>query len=142
MSSRSSSFRLSRRNLLRGLGAGTALLYPFASLRSSMAQTMAAGGNLLIFYTPNGHKRSLNINNVDTLCFDAAPATTGMTLGKSLTPLQPYMSDIAVVKGLCLKTPTFIASHQDICRILTCQGMPGVTSSRTTRPSSPISSEI
>jgi hypothetical protein len=92
-----------------------------------MAQTVAAGGNLLIFYTPNGHKRSLNVNNVNTVCFDATPAATGMTLGTSLTPLQPYMSDIAVVKGLCLKTPTFIASHQDICRILTCQGMPGLT---------------
>ena len=39
-------------------------------------------------------------------------------------PLQPFQSDVAVIKGLNLKTPTFIASHQDICRILTCWGAP------------------
>lgn len=125
MSRKSSNVRFSRRGLLRGLGAGAALLSPFASLRSSMAQNAAAGGNLLIFFTPNGHKRALTVNNKTTLCFDAVKAGTGMTLGTSLQPLQPYQSDIAVVKGLCLKSPTFIASHQDICRILTCQPMPG-----------------
>jgi hypothetical protein len=110
---------------MRGLGAGAALLSPFASLRSSMAQTAAAGGNLLIFFTPNGHKRSLAVNKVNTVCFDATKNGTGMTLGTSLMPLVPHQNDIAVIKGLNLKTPTFIASHQDICRILTCQGMPG-----------------
>ncbi len=125
MSNDASRVRFSRRNVLRGLGAGAALLSPFASLRSSMAQTAAAGGNLLIFFTPNGHKRSLVANGKTTLCFDAVGSASGMTLGSSLMPLRPYQSDIAVVKGLCLKTPTFIASHQDICRILTCQGMPG-----------------
>ena len=127
MNHKSSNIRFSRRGLLRGLGAGAALLSPFASLRSSMAQTAAAGGNLLIFFTPNGHKRSLNVNNKPVLCFDAVKAAPGMTLGTSLMPLQTYQSDIAVVKGLCLKSPTFIASHQDICRVLTCQGMPGGT---------------
>ena len=39
-------------------------------------------------------------------------------------PLQPFQSDVVVIKGLNLKTPTFIASHQDICRILTCWGAP------------------
>ena len=84
----------------------------------------APAGNLLIFHTPNGHKRSLLVDNQKTLCFDAATDAGGMTLGRSLMPLQPFQSDIAVIKGLNLKTPTFIASHQDICRILTCWGAP------------------
>lgn len=113
--------RISRRRLLRGIGAGAALLSPFARLRSSMAQDPAGGGNLLIFFTPNGHKRSLN----NRVCFDATGAGAQMTLGDSLQPLAPLQSNVAVIKGLNLKTPTFIASHQDICRILTCQGMPG-----------------
>jgi hypothetical protein len=114
--------RFSRRGLLRGLGAG-ALLAPLVRNRAARAQA-APAGNLLIFYTPNGHKRSLAVGAQSTLCFDAAKATTGMTLGRSLMPLQPFQSDIAVIKGLNLKTPTFITSHQDICRILTCWGAP------------------
>src|SRR5439155_10373699 len=50
----------------------------------------------------------------------------------SLQPLQPFMSDIAVIKGLNLKTNTYIASHQDVCRILTCQNAPGGQSKETT----------
>jgi hypothetical protein len=115
--------RFSRRSLLRGLGAGTALLAPFVRHRVSTAQA-APPGNLLIFHTPNGHKRGLVVDNQNTLCFDAASATGGLTLGTSLMPLQPFQGDIAVIKGLNLKTPTFIASHQDICRILTCRAAP------------------
>jgi hypothetical protein len=118
-----SAARFPRRALLRGLGAGAALLGPFLRHRSTLAQA-APAGNLLIFFTPNGHKRSLAVNGTNTMCFDATSAAGGMTLGASLAPLQPYMSDIAVVKGLNLKTPTFIASHQDICRILTCASAP------------------
>jgi hypothetical protein len=113
----------SRRSLLRGLGAGTVMLSPLVDRHAAMAQA-APPGNLLIFYTPNGHKRSLVVNNQSTPCFDAASAPGGMTLGRSLTPLQPFQSDVAVIKGLNLKTPTFISSHQDICRILTCWGAP------------------
>jgi hypothetical protein len=116
--------RFPRRTLLRGLGAGAALLGPFLRDRSSLAQAGPAG-NLLIFFTPNGHKRSLAMNGANTPCFDAASAADGsMTLGTSLKPLQPFASDVAIVKGLNLKTPTFIASHQDICRILTCVNAP------------------
>jgi hypothetical protein len=112
--------RFSRRTLLRSLGASTALFSPFARPRAATAQS-APPGNLLIFYTPNGHKRRL----VDgTLCFDAAAAPGGLTLGTSLQPLSPFQRDVAVIKGLNLKTPTFIASHQDICRILTCCSAP------------------
>jgi Protein of unknown function (DUF1552) len=115
--------RFSRRSLLRGLGAGTALLEPFLRQRAAMAQA-APPGNLLIFYTPNGHKRRLVVDGLETLAFDAASVAGGLALGQSLMPLQPFQNDVAVIRGLNLKTPTFITSHQDICRILTCWGAP------------------
>jgi hypothetical protein len=115
--------RFSRRSLLRGLGAGAALLAPLARQRASIAQ-QAPAGNLIIFYTPNGHKRSLLVNNQRTPAFDATSTAGSLTLGSALTPLQPFLNDVAVIKGLNLKTPTFIASHQDVCRILTCWSAP------------------
>ena len=126
MSSKPTRMRFSRRSLLRGLGAGAALFGPFLQYRSSMAQSTSGlpAGNLIIFFTPNGHKRALTTNGITMPAFDAVAGTTGMTLGTSLTPLQGHVNDITVVKGLCLKTPTFIASHQDNCRILTCMGAP------------------
>jgi hypothetical protein len=121
--SRKSTMRFPRRTLLKGLGAGAALFGPFLQHRSSMAQA-APAGNLLIFFTPNGHKRALTVNGVTTPCFDATGSATSLTLGSALTPLAPFQSDVAVVKGLSLKTPTFIASHQDNCRLLTCVSAP------------------
>jgi len=119
----SGSSRFSRRHLLRGLGAGTVLLSPFLKYRSAMAQT-APAGNLLIFYTPNGHLREQ---------FGAAGPDAGssFTLLPSLAALQPYQDDITIIKGLCSKTPTNIASHQDIVRILTCCNVPGGQSAET-----------
>jgi len=115
--------RFSRRSLLRGLGAGAALA-PFARQRAALAQA-APQGNVVIFYTPNGHKTNLTFNDsTSTLCFGATSAPGGLTFGTSLAPLQPFQRDVAVIKGLNLKTPTFIASAQDICRILTCVGAP------------------
>jgi hypothetical protein len=114
----------SRRSLLSGLGAGAALLGPFLRHRSALAAP-AQSGNLLVFFTPNGHKRNRAGSGPATMAFDAASTATGMTLGSSLAPLMPFVNDISVIKGLNLKTPTFIASHQDICRILTCQNAPG-----------------
>ena len=122
--SRKSVMRFPRRSLLKGLGAGAALLGPFLKHRSSMAQTATPAANLLIWYTPNGHKRALTTNGVTTPCFDATGSSSSLNLGTALMPLQPYTSDIAVVRGLNSKTPTFIASHQDNCRILTCVGAP------------------
>jgi hypothetical protein len=116
--------RFPRRTLLKGLGAGAALLGPFLKHRSSMAQTATPAGNLLIFYTPNGHKRMLTVNGVNQPAFDATGSSSSLTLGSAMTPLQPFVNDIAVIKGLNSKTPTFIASHQDNCRILTCVGAP------------------
>jgi hypothetical protein len=100
----------SRRNLLRGLGAGAVLLSPFVRHRSSMAQS-AAAGNVLIFFTPNGHIKEE---------FEADGSGASFTLKKSLAPLEAYKSDLAVIRGLSLKTPTEINSHDDICRIMTC----------------------
>jgi hypothetical protein len=116
--------RFSRRSLLRGLGAGTALLAPFVRHRAATAQAAPAPGNLIIFYTPNGHKRRLVTTEQNILAFDAAAVPGSIAFGKSLLPLLPFQSDVAVIRGLNLKTPTFIASHQDICRILTCWGAP------------------
>src|SRR5882757_406192 len=107
-SSSRSRARFSRRSLLRGLGAGAALLGPFLRHSSSQAAAATPSGNLLIFFTPNGHKRSLTANGTTTTCFDATANGTSMTLGTSLTPLQPYLSDVSVIKGLNLKTPTYI----------------------------------
>ncbi|HVZ74607.1 MAG TPA: DUF1552 domain-containing protein [Polyangia bacterium] len=111
---------ISRRRLLKGLGAGAALA-PFLSERSLTAA--APAGNLIIFHTPNGHKRRLD-SDPTALAFDATTAAGALSFGQSLRPLQPFQSDVAVVRGLNLKTPTFIASHQDICRILTCRANP------------------
>jgi hypothetical protein len=117
--------RFSRRSLLRGLGAGTAMLAPFVRHRASLAAPSGPPGNLIIFYTPNGHKRKLVVDsNQSSLAFDASPLAGGLALGRSLVPLNPFQRDIAVIKGLNLKTSTFIASHQDICRILTCWNAP------------------
>jgi hypothetical protein len=127
MSSKPTRMRFSRRSLLRGLGAGAALFGPFLRHRSSMAQSSGAGtpaGNLLIFFTPNGHKRALTTNGATVPCFDATGSESSLTLGTALTPLQPFVNDVSIIKGLNLKTPTFIASHQDICRILTCASAP------------------
>jgi hypothetical protein len=99
-----------RRNLLRGIGAGSLLLLPFLRNRSSLAQSNVAG-NLLIFFTPNGHIKDE---------FDASGAGDTFTLKKSLAPLEDYKSDLAVIRGLTLKTPTVANSHDDICRITTC----------------------
>jgi hypothetical protein len=45
-----------------------------------------------------------------------------MTFNPSLAVLEPHKADITVIKGLCLKSTTKIATHQDIVRILTCTG--------------------
>jgi hypothetical protein len=121
---------LARRRLLGGLGAGAPLLASFLRHTSAFAQT-APAGNLLVFFTPNGHKRSLNVNGASTPCFDASGSGPSFTLGSSLAALAPFQADVAVIKGLTLKSPTFIASHQDICRILTCQNAPGGQSKET-----------
>jgi len=105
---------LSRRRLLRGLGAGALLLSPFARTRGALAQA-GQSGNLLIFFTPNGHYRQQ---------FGAATPGPNFTLLPSLAPLEPHRADIAVVRGLSLRSPTVIRSHEDITRILTCVSGP------------------
>ncbi|HEY0711391.1 MAG TPA: DUF1552 domain-containing protein, partial [Polyangia bacterium] len=101
---------LSRRRLLRGMGAAGLLLSPFVRLRSSLAAA-ADSGNLLIFFTPNGHYRQ---------SFGAETPGTGFSFLPSLAPLEPVKSDVTVIKGLSLRSPTSIRSHEDVCRILTC----------------------
>jgi hypothetical protein len=100
----------SRRTLLRGLGAGVVLLSPFVKHRMSLAQA-APAGNVLIWFTPNGHIKDE---------FDASGQDASFTLKKSLAPLESYKTDLAVIRGLALKTTTEVNSHDDIVRQLTC----------------------
>jgi hypothetical protein len=104
-----------RRNILRGIGAGGLLLLPFVNNRSSMAQT-ATAGNLMIFFTPNGF-----IKERDGMpAFDASGAGATFTLGPSLAALESQKADITVLRGLTNKVCTQNNSHDDIVRITTC----------------------
>lgn len=103
---------LSRRSLMKaGLGVGAASFLPLVRTRTSRAQ--AAPGNFLVFYSPNAWRRKW---------WGATPNGSTMTFGPSLSVLEPHKADITVIKGLCLKSTTKIATHQDIVRILTCTG--------------------
>ena len=113
----------SRRTLLRGLGAGAVLLAPFIKHRSSVAQT-ASNGNLLIWFSPNGHIKDE---------FEATGAGATFTLKKSLAPLEAFKQDIVVLRGLTNKVPTQNNSHDDIVRILT--GMDGPNMAKAYGPS-------
>jgi hypothetical protein len=104
-----------RRNILRGIGAGGLLLMPFVNNRSSMAQS-ATAGNLLIFFTPNGF-----IKERDGMpAFDATQNGTTFTLGPSLAALESQKTDITVLRGLANRVYTSNNSHDDIVRITTC----------------------
>ncbi len=107
----SSLLRPSRRDLLRGLGAGAVLLAPFARSRRLDAAP-AADGNLLVFFTPNGFARDK---------FDAVPsAGGGYTFKPSLAALEPHRSNVSVIRGLCNKSASTKSSHEDCVKILTC----------------------
>lgn len=94
-----------------GLGVGAASFLPLVRTRTSRAQ--AAPGNFLVFYSPNAWRRKW---------WGATQNGSTMTFGPSLSVLEPHKADITVIKGLCLKSTTKIATHQDIVRILTCTG--------------------
>lgn len=103
---------LSRRSIMKaGLGLGALSSVPLIRQRPSRAQ--AAPGNFLVFYSPNGWRRKW---------WGATQNGTSMTFGPSLSVLEPHKADITVIKGLCCKSNTKIATHQDIVRILTCTG--------------------
>jgi Protein of unknown function (DUF1552) len=103
---------LSRRSMMKAaLGLGAASYLPLVRTRPSHAA--AAPGNFLVFYTPNAWRRKW---------WGATQTGSTMTFGPSLAVLEPHKADITVIKGLCLKSTTKIATHQDIVRILTCMG--------------------
>jgi hypothetical protein len=103
---------LSRRSMMKvALGGGALSYLPLVRTRPSRAQS--APGNFLVFYSPNAWRRKW---------WGATPNGSTMTFGPSLTALEPHKADITVIKGLCLKSTTKIATHQDIVRILTCTG--------------------
>ncbi len=93
------------------LGVGALSYIPLVRHRPARAQ--AAPGNFLVFYSPNAWRRKF---------WGATQNGTTMTFGPSLAALEPHKADITVIKGLCLKSTTPIATHQDIVRILTCTG--------------------
>jgi hypothetical protein len=93
------------------LGLGALSYLPLVRARTSRAQ--AAPGNFLVFYTPNAWRRKW---------WGATQSGSTMTLSPSLAVLEPHKADLTVIKGLCLKSTTKIATHQDIVRILTCMG--------------------
>lgn len=101
---------LGRRQLLRGLGAGLALLSPFAETRLLRAQASGAG-NLLVFFTPNGFLRSR---------FGAENPGTNYAFKPSLAALEPFKEQVTVIKGLCNKSASEKSSHEDCVKILTC----------------------
>ncbi|MCA9582960.1 MAG: DUF1552 domain-containing protein [Myxococcales bacterium] len=104
--------RIGRRQLLQGLGAGTALLSPF--VRSQIAR--AAGdpeANLIVFYTPNGFVRDE---------WGANGTKTNFTMRGSTASLEPHKQDLVVFRGISNMTyPGTIRSHNCISRILTCK---------------------
>jgi Protein of unknown function (DUF1552) len=103
---------LSRRSIMKAvLGLGALSYLPLARTRTSRAA--AAPGNFLVFYSPNAWRRKW---------WGATQTGSTMTMAPSLAALQPHAADITVLKGLCLKSTTKIATHQDIVRILTCMG--------------------
>lgn len=97
---------ISRRKLLRGLGAGTALLAPFARHRLADA---APAGSFMYHGGHNGFVRSQ---------FGATGSGPEMTFLPSLQPLAPFKSEVAVVRGLCHKAASNVKSHEDCCRQL------------------------
>lgn len=98
--------RISRRKLLRGIGAGSFLLSPFVKNRLVEAAT---GGNFLAFFTPNGHVRS---------AFGGSGAGTSFTLKPSLAPLEAYKADFMVLQGVNNKAASTYATHEDANKFL------------------------
>lgn len=98
--------RISRRKLLRGIGAGTFLLSPFVKNRLADA---APAGNFFFIATPNGFVRSV---------FGGQGSGSSWTFKSSLAKLTPHKEDITVIRGLCNKTSSTFNSHEDLCKML------------------------
>lgn len=98
--------QISRRKLLRGIGAGTFLLSPFVKNRLADA---APAGNFFLVATPNGFVRS---------AFGGQGSGSAWTFKSSLAKLTPYKEDITVIRGLCNKTSSTFNSHEDMCKLL------------------------
>jgi hypothetical protein len=96
-----------RRKLLSGLGAGTALFSNL--LRRSVAQA-AGEGNFFMFATPNGFVRSK---------FGGTGTGSSWNLASSLTGLAPYKDSLITIRGLNHKSSSTFNSHEDMCKIMT-----------------------
>ena len=83
--------RISRRRLLRGLGAGTILFSPF--VRNRLADA-APRGNFLFIATPNGFVRSK---------FGGEGSGSNWSFKPSLAPLDPFKQDVALIRALAAR---------------------------------------
>lgn len=104
---------MKRRRFLGSLAATGLLALPFTRPRRVSAQAPAPPGNLLVFFTPNGFLRE---------DWGADGSGEQMILRPSLAPLEAYKSQISVIRGLCCKSVSDFASHEDVSRVLTCRG--------------------
>jgi len=98
--------QISRRKLLRGIGAGTFLLSPFVKNRLVDA---APNGNFFLVATPNGFVRSV---------FGGEGSGASWAFKSSLAKLTPHKADVTVIRGLCNKTSSTFNSHEDMCKML------------------------
>jgi hypothetical protein len=101
---------IGRRDLLRGLGTGAALLAPFARQVTAWAAGTPTP-NFFVFYTPNGHVRS---------AFGASGSGAGFALKPSLAALEPWKGKLAMLSGIDNPGASSKASHEDCTRTLTC----------------------
>jgi hypothetical protein len=85
-------YGISRRNILRGLGAGIATA-PFLPLLNASGQEMGYPKRLILFYSPDGTGHT-----------DWAPtgSATDFTLGAIHEPLTPHQADIRVLGNMRL----------------------------------------
>jgi hypothetical protein len=103
--------RFGRRGLLRGLGAGAALLSPFLKSLDAFAQGKPPP-NLLVYFTPNGHVRA---------SFNATGSGSSFTLGPSLSALEAFKPKLTVFKDLDNLGQSDKHSHEDLVRVLTAK---------------------
>lgn len=99
-----------RRTALRGLSAATVAIFGSAVTRS-MAGAQD-GGNLVVFYTPNGMVREH---------FGADGSESNFTLRSSLSALAPIKNRISVIENIHNMTYVDQGSHGAVTRILTCE---------------------
>src|SRR5262245_16455878 len=107
--------RMSRRKLLRGLGAGAMLFGPMARSRLSMAE--GNQGNLVLWSTPNGW---------DLRTWGVTGSGSEMTLDYAMKPFEPFKSAITYITGLFNQSPSRqVSTHDTGGKMTTCMAFKG-----------------